>query len=299
MIIDNNKFNSLLKQKGLKKSLLSSELSISSKTMAKVKKGENIRDSVVQKIANYIGCQIEEIAKQNNIYLRLLSEKQQKISGGLYYATQIKLTFNSNHIEGSALTEEQTRNIFETKTLSNINKNVKIDDVIETNNHFKCIDFCIDNANNKLDEHFIKSLHKILKSGTDFEQAYGAGEYKIFPNTIGGIETSSPQNVKGDIKNLLKWYNAKKHLSLEDIVEFHYKFEQIHPFQDGNGRVGRLIAFKECLKNNIVPFYIDDNYKFEYYRGLSEWKNIAYLIETCKFGQDLYKILLDYFKVEY
>jgi len=300
MIISEQKFNELLKRKGVKKSALCDILGISSRTIAKISKGEDINGNVIEKILLYLNAGFDDVIEFNHILQALENEKGALLSGGLYHETQIKLTYNSNHIEGSRLTEDQTRYIFETKTLGDLPSNIKLDDVIETNNHFKCIDFIINFANAELSEDIIKSLQGCLKSGTENSKMYGAGVYKVLPNTVGGIETTPPNKVEGEMKKLLTWYNSIKHVTFEDIVEFHYRFEVIHPFQDGNGRIGRLIAFKECLKNNIVPFYIDDNYKFEYYRGLKEWNNDKnYLIETCRFGQDLYKRLLDYFQVKY
>lgn len=300
MIIDTTKLNILLKKAKISKSDLCKILSISSRTLAKIAKEEDISKSVINKLTNFFNIEIADIVKCNNIYNTLLNEKNLKLSGGLYHETQIRLTYNSNHIEGSALSEEQTRYIFETQTIGDLSINVKLDDIIETNNHFKCIDYCIDCAKANLNEKFILSLHEILKSGTNQAEFYGTGCYKKYPNTVGGRETISPENVKVEMKKLLDWYNKIKKVNLEDIIEFHYKFECIHPFQDGNGRVGRLIMFKECLKNNIVPFYIDDRFKAQYYNGLNKYsEDKNFLIETCKFGQDLYKQLLDYFKVEY
>ena len=300
MIVDALKLKQLLSKKGITKSYLCKALKISSRTLAKISKGENINDRVIEKIADYFGINIDALKKTNCILQALQHEKQLKISGGLYHETQIKLTYNSNHIEGSALTESQTRYIFETRTLGKLPPNIKLDDVIETNNHFKCIDYIIEIANCKLTEKIIIKLQHLLKAGTEYANPYGSGIYKKFPNTVGGIETTPPQQVAHKIKELLGWYSELKKVAFEDVVEFHYKFEVIHPFQDGNGRVGRLIAFKECLKNDIVPFYIDDTNKWLYYRGLQEWHNDKnFLIETCKFGQDQYKILLDYFNIKY
>lgn len=300
MKIDEKKLNYYLKNNQLTKSMLCNKLGISSRTIAKISKGENIGSLVINKICNLLNCNINDIIVTNNILDILRTEKKSKLSGGLYHETQVRLTYNSNHMEGSKLTEDQTRYIFETKTLGGDIKNIKLDDILETNNHFKCIDYIIENADVQLDEKFIKKLHLILKSGTTDESKYGAGVYKIFQNTVGGIETTKITNVKNEIKKLLINYNSKKIISIEDIVEFHYNFEIIHPFQDGNGRIGRLIAFKECLKNNIVPFYISDDYKLEYYNGLKNWNNErSFLIETCLFGQDIYKRLLDYFEINY
>lgn len=300
MIINEQKFNELLKRKGIKKSALCEALGISSRTIAKISKGEDINDNVVGKILIYLDASFEDVLEINHILQTLRNEKMFKLENRLYHETQIKLTYNSNHIEGSRLTEDQTRYIFETKTLGNLPPDIKVDDFMENCNHFKCVDYIIDNAEIELCESLITNLQFLLKNGTEHSKMYGAGKYKVLPNTVGGIETTQPNKVESEMKKLLTWYNSIKHVSFEDIVEFHYRFETIHPFQDGNGRVGRLIAFKECLKNNIVPFYIDDNYKVEYYRGLKEWNiDKNYLIETCRFGQDLYKRLLDYFQVKY
>ena len=300
MIINESKLKELLKKKGITKSALCEKIGISSRTIAKISKGEEINDNVVGKILIFLDAGFDDILDHNHILQTLQKEKMLKLSGGLYHETQIKLTYNSNHIEGSKLTEDQTRYIFETKTLGNLPSNIQLDDVIETNNHFRCIDYIIDIANAELTELLITNLQYFLKEGTEHSKIYGAGKYKAVPNTVGGIETTAPENVEKEMKQLLSWYNSIKKVSFEDIVEFHYRFEKIHPFQDGNGRIGRLIAFKECLKNNIVPFYIDDANKWLYYRGLKEWNNEKnYLIETCRFGQDQYKMLLDYFKIKY
>lgn len=300
MIIDNKKLILLLKEKQQTKSILAEKLGISSRTIAKIGKGESISKSVVDRIAEFLQVDSNEIIKKNYVLLALQKEKELQQQNGLYHETQIKLTYNSNHMEGSQLTEDQTRYIFETQTIGQLPPNINMDDIIETNNHFRCIDYVIDNANEELDEEYIKTLQNILKSGTNFAKNFGKGEYKTIPNTVGGIETTKPKDVQKEIKKLLNWYASLKTVTFEDIVNFHYEFEVIHPFPDGNGRVGRLIAFKECLKNNIVPFYIDDKNKWLYCRGLQEWKNEKnYLIETCKFGQDQFRQLLDYFEIEY
>jgi Fic family protein len=238
----------------------------------------------------------------NSLLERLIIEKKNKLSGGIYHKLQIDLTYNSNHIEGSKLTHEQTRIIFETKTIGLENKTIKVDDIIETINHFRCIDFIIDKANYTLSESFIKQLHRMLKTGTtDSEKDwFGLGEYKKLANIVGGQETTLPEVVPYEMKKLIKTYNLSKNKTLHDLIEFHYSFEKIHPFQDGNGRVGRLILFKECLKNNIVPFIIDESLKLFYYRGLREWKNQkGYLLDTCLTAQDRFKKVLDYFKIDY
>lgn len=232
----------------------------------------------------------------------LKNEKCSKLKGGIYHKVQIELTYNSNHIEGSCLTQDQTRYIFETNTIGAENDVLNVDDIIETANHFKCIDMIIDNATYKLTEKFIKELHFTLKFGTSDSRKdwFNVGEYKKLPNEVGGKETASPETVAQKIKDLIKAYNQKGEHKLEEIIDFHYQFETLHPFQDGNGRIGRLIMFKECLKNNIVPFIIDDRLKMFYYRGLSEWNNEkGYLIDTCLSAQDKFKKYLEYFKVPY
>lgn len=233
----------------------------------------------------------------------LQDEKASKYSGGIYHKTQIELTYNSNHIEGSRLTHDQTRYIFETNTIgAEKNEVINVDDVIETANHFRCIDMIIERANVALSEEFIKELHFILKTGTSDSRKewFAAGDYKRRPNEVGGMETALPEETADKMKNLLAEYNSREKKTLEDILEFHVKFEGIHPFQDGNGRVGRLVMFKECLKYNIVPFIIEDNLKMFYYRGLKEWNSEkGYLIDTCLTAQDRYKTYLDYFRIRY
>ena len=232
----------------------------------------------------------------------LKEQKAGKYPGGIYHKTQIDLTYNSSHIEGSRLTHEQTRYIFETNTISVENEVLNVDDVIETANHFRCIDMMIDNAKGALTEKLIKEIHLILKNGTSDSRKdwFAVGDYKKLPNEVGGLATALPEEVAGKMKELLTEYNAKLDKTLGDILEFHVQFEQIHPFQDGNGRVGRLIMFKECLKYHIVPFIIEDNLKMFYYRGLKEWNNEkGYLTDTCLTAQDKYKAYLDYFRIPY
>lgn len=232
----------------------------------------------------------------------LKEQKASKYSGGIYHKTQIDLTYNSNHMEGSRLTHDQTRYIFETNTIGVENEVLNVDDVIETVNHFRCIDMMIDDAKTMLTEKFIKELHMILKNGTSDSRNewFAVGDYKKMPNEVGGMNTALPEEVADKMKALLAEYNAKEVKTFEDILDFHVKFERIHPFQDGNGRVGRLIMFKECLKHNIVPFIIEDNLKMFYYRGLREWnKEKGYLTDTCLAAQDKYKAYLDYFRIEY
>ena len=232
----------------------------------------------------------------------LQDQKASKYPGGIYHKTQIDLTYNSNHIEGSRLTHDQTRYIFETNTIDVENEVLDVDDVIETVNHFRCIDMIIDNAKATLTEKFIKELQMTLKNGTSDSRKdwFVVGNYKKLPNEVGGMDTALPEEVADKMKALLTEYNAKKEKTFEDILDFHVKFEKIHPFQDGNGRVGRLIMFKECLKYNIVPFIIEDNLKLFYYRGLKEWNSEKeYLMDTCLTAQDKYKAYLDYFRIEY
>ena len=235
--------------------------------------------------------------------LKLLrEEKDGRVSGGIYHHTQIDLTYNSNHIEGSRLTHDQTRYIFETNTIGITDNAVNVDDIVETTNHFRCIDLIIDRADERLSESMVKQLHHILKTGTSDSRKewFIVGDYKKLPNEVGGRETCPPELVHAQMKVLLSEYNAKKERTLEDIIDLHQRFELIHPFQDGNGRVGRLIMFKECLANGIVPFIITEDLKWFYYRGLREWGHInGYLTETCLTAQDKYKSLLDYFKIKY
>ena len=232
----------------------------------------------------------------------LLEEKASKYSGGIYHKVQIDLTYNSNHIEGSRLTHEQTRLIFETNTIGVEKEVLNVDDVIETANHFHCVDMIIASAKTTLSEKFIKELHLVLKNGTSDSRKewFAVGDYKKIPNEVGGMDTVLPEKVADEMKALLREYNGKTRITFEDILDFHVKFERIHPFQDGNGRIGRLIMFKECLKHNIVPFIIEDNLKMFYYRGLKEWnKEQGYLTDTCLSAQDKFKAYLDYFRIAY
>ena len=253
--------------------------------------------------------------KVSPLLTALREQKASRMKGGIYHRTQIDLTYNSNHIEGSRLTHDQTRYIFETNTIGITDETVNVDDVVETVNHFRCIDYIIDHTEEKLTENFVKQLHLMLKSGTSDSRKdwFAVGDYKRLPNEVGGQETCPPKEVHRQIKALLSEYNAIKRKSFEDILDFHVRFEQIHPFQDGNGRVGRLLTFKECLANGIVPFIITDDLKMFYYRGLREWGHIrsssarllpegrknGFLTDTCLTAQDQYKSLLDYFKIKY
>lgn len=246
------------------------------------------------------------LSKIKNSYSQLLTtlreQKEGKMKGGIYHRIQIDLTYNSNHIEGNRLTKDQTRYIFETNTLGITEEAVKVDDIIETTNHFRCIDYIIDHATEPLSESLIKRLHAILKTGTSDagKSWFAVGEYKRLPNEVGGSETTSPEEVREEICSLLKEYSEKKTPTFDDLLDFHHRFESIHPFQDGNGRVGRLILFKECLRFGIVPFIITDRLKMYYYRGLHEWPKVPdYLRDTCLTAQDSFKAILDYFRIPY
>lgn len=247
----------------------------------------------------------ERVNKKTNTPTLLEILRQQKagrMPGGIYHKVQIDLTYNSNHMEGSRLTHDQTRYIFETNTIGIESETVNVDDVIETANHFRCIDMVIDQAGNALTEKFIKELHNVLKTGTSDSRKdwFAVGEYKKLPNEVGGQDTALPEEVAGQMRALLKSYNERPSKTLEDVVAFHVAFERIHPFQDGNGRVGRLILFKECLKNRIVPFIIEDDLKLFYYRGLREWdRERGFLMDTCLTAQDRFKAYLDYFRIAY
>ena len=232
----------------------------------------------------------------------LKEQKSSRLKGSIYHRTQIDLTYNSNHIEGSKLTHDQTRYIFETNTIGITDNAINVDDIMETVNHFRCIDYIIDHAEEKLTEAFVKQLHLLLKTGSSDSRKdwFAVGDYKRLPNEVGGQETTPPEQVHQQMKALLSDYNHRRKKTLEDILNFHVHFERIHPFQDGNGRVGRLIMFKECLANNVVPFIITDELKMFYYRGLHEWGHIdGYLTDTCLTAQDQYKALLEYFKIKY
>lgn len=233
---------------------------------------------------------------------RLREEKESKLKGGIYHRTQIDLTYNSNHIEGSRLTKEQTRYIFETNTLGITTENTRIDDIIETVNHFRCVDYIIDHATDKITESHIKQLHMLLKSNTSDSQKswFAVGDYKRLANEVGGEETVQPEDVHKRMKELLAEYNHDKSIEFEDILNFHVQFERIHPFQDGNGRVGRLLLFWQCLQASIVPFIITEKLRLFYYRGIQSWgKTNGYLTDTCLTAQDEYKAVLDYFKIKY
>ena len=239
--------------------------------------------------------------KASSLLILLREQKASRMRGGIYHRTQIDLTYSSNHIEGSRLTHDQTRYIFDTNTIGLADGTVNVDDIVETVNHFRCIDYIIDYTDEKLTEDFIKHLHALLKTGTSdsCKDWFAVGDYKRMPNEVGGQETCPPQEVHRQMKALLSEYNHNRRKTLEDILDFHVRFEKIHPFQDGNGRVGRLLMFKECLAHHLVPFIITDELKLFYYRGLREWGHVnGYLMDTCLTAQDQYKSLLDYFQVK-
>ena len=286
-----------LDEKGLSKSSLTKELGISSRTIAKISRGEKISDHVMGKISEFLDCAIDDLRQTisgNDLLQTLREEKSIHLPGGIYHELQIRMTYNSNHIEGSMLSEDQTRMIFETNTID-VGDGVSVDDVIETVNHFRAIDFCIDHAEEMLTEGMIKELHSILKQGTRDSTLswFAVGDYKKRPNVVGGRETAKPDEVALCMSDLLSKYTSLSSPEIGDIIWFHYEFERIHPFQDGNGRVGRLIALKECLRFGIIPFIIEDSKKMYYYRGLSEWEHEeGYLTDTCLDGQDEFKKMM-------
>lgn len=239
---------------------------------------------------------------QRTLLNALREEKAGQIKGGIYHKVQVELTYNSNHIEGSRLTHDQTRYIYETNTIGMENGVLNVDDIVETANHFQCIDLIIDHAEQPLTEDFIKLLHRTLKTGTSDSRKdwFAVGEYKKLPNEVGGRSTTPPEQVAEKMRERLRQYAQKDRPTLKDLIDFHYQFESIHPFQDGNGRVGRLLLFKECLRYDIVPFIIDEELKLFYYRGLHEWKTEpGYLMDTCLTAQDKFKAYLDYFRISY
>lgn len=287
-----------LEKRGITKTALSSEIGLSSRTIAKIGKGQRLSPRTLQRIADYLGCDASILSREvseNNILQILRDEKEAQISGGLYHELQVRMTYNSNHIEGSRLTEDQTRLIFETNTIG-MGDGIPVDDILETVHHFRAIDYVIDCAEEPLSEDIIKRLHYILKHDTQDARLpwFAVGDYKRRANMVGGHDTTKPGDVSRTMKRLLDAYNAKTDVTIDDVVALHAEFEYIHPFQDGNGRVGRLVSLKECLRHNIVPFIIEDSKKYYYYRGLSEWRHErGYLMGTCLDGQDQVVSLLD------
>lgn len=293
-----------LKEKGIGRTELVTKLGLSSRTIAKIAKKEKLSSGSIKKIANYLEISPDTIMKQvsdNKILQILREEKELKLSGGLYHELQVRMTYNSNHIEGSKLSEQQTRLIFETNTID-AGDGIPVNDILETVHHFQAIDYVIDIAEEKLTEDIIKHLHYILKHDTKDSTLswFAVGEYKKRANLVGGKATSKPSEVQDHIKKLLEKYNSMEKITIEDIISFHAEFEFIHPFQDGNGRVGRLIILKECLRNHIIPFIIEDTKKTYYYRGLSEWNNEkGWLTDTCLDGQDTFIRLLQMLEIAY
>lgn len=260
----------------------------------------------LKKLAELFEVSVDELLKEDefdfskiNVLEVLREQEEMQLKGNLYHNTQIIFAYNTNHIEGSKLTEDQTRYIYETNTLLTEKESItNLDDIIETANHFKLVDYMLDVADKELTEEMIKEFHKILKEGTSDSRKdwFNVGEYKKLANEAGNMKTSLPKNVQKDMVKLMQWYNSLEKITIENIIEFNYRFECIHPFQDGNGRVGRIIVFKECLKNNIVPFIILDKDKLFYYRGIKEYKNEkGYLIDTCLNAQDQYKEMIKYY----
>ena len=290
-----------LKSMHLTKTALAAQLGISSRTVAKIGRGERIADHVLVRIAAFLDCTPEELCRSvsdNALLQTLRDEKQIRMPGGLYHELQIRMTYNSNHIEGSRLSEDQTRMIFETNTVD-VAGGVPVDDIIETVNHFRAIDYVIDQAEEPLTENTVKELHRILKQGTKDAALdwFAIGDYKKRANMVGGRETTAPREVPAQMNALLLAYESLHSVTIHDIIRFHHDFERIHPFQDGNGRVGRLIALKECLRHAIVPFIIEDAKKMFYYRGLSEWeREKGYLTDTCLDGQDTFKKIMAMFR---
>ena len=295
--------------KNMTQSEVAEMLGVKSATISKYEAGllePNIES--LKKLAELYEVSVDELLKEDdfdiskiNILEVLREQKNMKLKGNLYHNTQITFAYNTNHIEGSKLTEDQTRYIYETNTLLAEKGSITdLDDVLETVNHFKLVDYMLDIANKKLTEKMIKEFHKILKEGTSDSRKdwFNVGEYKKLPNEVGTLKTKETKNVKKDMEKLLQWYESIKEITINEIIEFHAKFEKIHPFQDGNGRVGRIIAFKECLKNNIVPFIILDKDKLFYYRGLNQYqsnKEKGYLVDTCLNAQDQYEAIVEHF----
>ena len=296
-------FHQMLLERGITKTSLSKELGISSRTIAKIARGEKLGSITLRKIAGYFGCNPDDLCREiseNAILQHLRDEKSAKISGGLYHELQVRMTYNSNHIEGSKLTEDQTRLIFETNTIDG-GDGIPVDDILETVHHFRAIDYVIDVAEEELTEEIIKHLHYILKHDTADSRLswFAVGDYKKRSNMVEGRETVKPKDVPNAMKKMLEAYQAKPEVTINDVIALHAEFEIIHPFQDGNGRVGRLMVLKECLHHSIVPFIIEDAKKLFYYRGLSEWKNEkGWLIDTCLDGQDTFMRLLDLLDVK-
>ena len=304
MKISYHKLFVMLEQRNITKTQLRENIKISTATLAKLSKNEMVAMKIIEDICNFLNCQpgdimeMEQEVDKTTLLYQLREEKKIRLKGGIYHQTQVKLAYNSNHMEGSKLTEDQTRYIYETNTIGLDEEPANIDDIIETVNHFQCFDYILDCAEDILTEYMIKKIHAMLKSNTSDSRLewFHVGDYKQRPNMVGDRKTTSPGKVRKEMQRFLFEYQQKDDISFSDIIEFHYKFEKIHPFQDGNGRVGRLIIFKECLRYNIMPFIIDERHKLYYYRGLKEFENEkGFLIDTCLSAQDVYRELLEYF----
>ncbi|MEY8250003.1 Fic family protein [Leptogranulimonas caecicola] len=297
-MVDYTGLSQRLGERGLSRTAFAKLLGISSRTMAKIGRGESVSGRVINRMAAYLGCRADDLCRtisDNALLQALRDEKEAHISGGIYHELQVRMTFNSNHIEGSRLTEDQTRMIFEIRTID-ATGGIPVDDVLETVGHFRAIDFCIDKAEEPLTEDLVKQLHHILKWGTHDSHLgwFAVGDYKTRPNVVGGRTTCAPKDVPRQMGSLIQEYETQDEVSFTDIVRFHQEFECIHPFQDGNGRVGRLVAFKECLRHGHVPFLIEDSKKAFYYRSLAQWESEpGYLIDTCLDGQDSVVALMD------
>ena len=286
-------------------------LGVSSATISKYESGTlepNIES--LKRLAELFEISVDELLNYEedkfdiskiNVLDILREQKEMKLKGNLYHNTQIIFAYNTNHMEGSKLTEDQTRYIYETNTILFEGQTIaSVDDIVETSNHFKLVDYMLDIADEELTEDIIKNFHRILKEGTmdSRKEWFNVGDYKKLANEAGNMKTSSPKQTPKDMQKLIEWYNSLTEVTIKDIIEFHARFEKIHPFQDGNGRVGRMIAFKECLKNNIIPFIIFDKDKLFYYRGLKEYQNKTekgYLIDTCLNAQDQYIKMIEYY----
>ncbi len=304
MAIQYTKLFQLLSKKNISKTELQKRIGMSSTTMAKLSKNENVSIKIIEDICKVLNCQPGDIMEMENridnpLLEQFREEKAMKLKGGIYHQTQIKLAYNSNRIEGSRLSEDQTRYIYETNSIvTEKDETASVDDIMETINHFQCFDYMLETADRELSEAIIKEFHTILKSNTSDSRKewFNVGDYKKKPNMIGDRKTAAPSKVKGEMAKLLIDYGQLQKVTFEDIMEFHYSFEAVHPFQDGNGRVGRMIIFKECLKNGISPFIIEEEHKLFYYRGLKEFREEpGYLLDTCYAAQDRYKELMSYF----
>ncbi len=305
------KIKSYRESKNMTQNEIADILGVKSATVSKYESGTlepNIES--LKKLAEIFEVSVDELLNDEqdrfdiskiNVLNILREQKEMKLKGNLYHNTQIIFAYNTNHIEGSKLTEDQTRYIFETNTILFEGETIaSVDDILEMANHFKLVDYMLDKAEENLTEDMIKEFHRLLKEGTadSRKEWFKVGDYKQVVNEAGSTKTTSPKYVQMDMTKLMDWYNSLSKITIKEIIEFHARFEKIHPFQDGNGRVGRIIIFKECLKNNIIPFIILDKDKLFYYRGLKEYQNggeKGYLIDTCLNAQDQYAEIMKYY----